>query len=369
MRLPSATRTRTWVLARVERVWSHLAPRKQVGELAAVAVDMVRSRRELVLENAVLRHQVNVLRRGSKRRKLHLIDRLKLLVGARLLPSWRRAIAIVRPETILRWHRAGFRLFWRRRSRSRKTSPLPPETIDLIRDMAARGRLWGAERIRGELLKAGIKVSKRTIQKYMCGARSRGGDGQGGQSWATFVKNHAERMWACDFIQTHDILFRQVYAFFIVHLGSRRVVHVAATRHPTHAWTAQQLRNATMDGDAPAVLLRDRDDKFGPAFDRVAQGAGTKVIRTAVRAPNMNSVAERFVSSARRELLDHVLLADDVHLASVLRQYQRYFNESRPHQGLGQRIPAGPVTAVDPSKPIEVTSVLGGLHVDYRRAA
>jgi putative transposase len=318
-----------------------------------------------VLENAVLRHQVNVLRRGSKRRKLHLIDRLKLLLGARLLPSWRRAIAIVQPETILRWHRAGFHLFWRRRSLPRKKSPLPSETIDLIRDMAARGRLWGAERIRGELLKVGINVSKRTVQKYMRGARGRR---DGGQSWATFVKNHAERMWACDFIQTHDILFRQVYAFFIVHLGSRRVVHVAATRHPTQAWTAQQLRNATMDGDVPAVLLRDRDDKFGPAFDRVAQGVGAKVIRTAVRAPNMNSVAERFVSSARRELLDHVLLADDLHLASMLRQYQRYFNESRPHQGPGQRIPAGPATVIDPSKPIIVTSVLGGLHVDYHRA-
>jgi putative transposase len=114
-------------------------------------------------------------------------------------------------------------------------SPLPPETIELIRDMAARGRLWGAERILGELLKLGIKVSKWTLQKYMRGTRGRSG---GGQSWATFVKNHAERMWACDFIQTHDLLFRQVYAFFIVHLASQRVVHVAATRHPTQAWTA-----------------------------------------------------------------------------------------------------------------------------------
>jgi transposase InsO family protein len=200
----------------------------------------------------------------------------------------------------------------------------------------------------------------------MHGVRDRRG---GGQSWATFVKNHAERMWVCDFIQTHDLLFRQVYAFFIVHLASRRVVHVAATRHPTEAWTTQQLRNATMDGEAPAVLLRDRDAKFGPAFDRAAQGVGAKVIRTAVRAPNMNAVAERFVGSARREVLDHVLLVDDQHLASLLRQYQSYFNESRPHQGLGQRIPADPVTAIDPSKPIAVRSVLGGLHVDYRRAA
>lgn len=230
-------------------------------------------RRELIIENAVLRHQVNVLRRRSKRPKLNLVDRLKLLIGARFLSSWRRAIVLVQPETVVRWHRAGFRRFWRRRSRLRKTSPLPSETIDLIRDMAARGRLWGAERVRGELLKLGIKVSKRTIQKYMRGVRGRRG---GGQSWATFVKNHAERMWVCDFIQTHDLLFRQVYAFFLVHLASRRVVHVTATRCPTQAWTAQQLRNATMDGDAPAVLLRDRDDKFGPAFDRAARGSARR---------------------------------------------------------------------------------------------
>jgi transposase InsO family protein len=117
------------------------------------------------------------------------------------------------------------------------------------------------------------------------------------------------------------------------------------------------------------VLLRDRDDKFGPAFDRAAQGVGAKVIRTEVRAPNMNSVAERFVGSARREVLDHVMLVDDQHLSSLLCQYARYFNESRPHQGLGQRIPADPVAVIDPSKPIAIKSVLGGLHADYRRAA
>ena len=154
-----------------------------------------------------------------------------------------------------------------------------------------------------------------------------------------------------------------------MHLASRRVVYIAATRHPTQAWTAQQLRNATMDGDAPAVLLRDRDDKFGPAFDRAAKGVGAKVIRTAVRAPNMNAVSERFVGSVRRELLDHVLLLDDQHLASPVGQYARYFNESRPHQGIGQRVPTKPALNMDPSKQIEVTSLLGGLHVDYRRAA
>jgi putative transposase len=239
-------------------------------------------------------------------------------------------------------------------------------TLDLIRDMARRGRLWGAERIRGELLKVGIKVSKRTVQKCMRGVR---GKGTGGQTWATFLRNHADRTWACDFIQTYDVLFRQIYAFFIVHVSSRLVIHVAATRNPTHAWTAQQLRNALMTTDPPAVLFRDRDDKFGLSFDDVAKGAGARVIKIAVRAPNMNAIAERFVGSARRELLDHVMLLGDEQLGSLRREYQAYFNESRPHQRIGQRMPANDTHHGDLSKPVGVASVLGGLHVDYRRAA
>jgi transposase InsO family protein len=178
----------------------------------------------------------------------------------------------------------------------------------------------------------------------------RGRNGGSGQRWATFLKNHAERMWVCDFIQTHDLLFRQVYAFFLVHLASRRVVHIAATRHPTQAWTAQQLRNATMDRDAPAVLLRDRDDKFGPAFDRAARGVGAKVIRTAVRAPNMNSVAERFVGSARRELLDHVLLVDEQHLSSLLCQYARYFQRK---SAASRARPTHPSGSCDGHRPVQ----------------
>ena len=154
---------------------------------------------------------------------------------------------------------------------------------------------------------------------------------RGGQTWATFLRNHADRTWACDFVQAYDLLFRQVYAFFIVHLASRRVVYAAGTRKPTQAWTAQQLRNATMAADAPAILVRDRDQKFGAEFDRVAEGAGARVIKTAVRAPNMNAIAERFVGSVRREVLDHVLLLGAEHLDALVREYQTYFNEARPH--------------------------------------
>ena len=231
--------------------------------------------------------------------------------------------------------------------------------------MTKRNRLWGAERIRGELLKLGIRVAKCTIQKYMRGVRTK----RGGHSWATFLANHADAIWACDFIQTYDLLFRQVYAFFIVHLGSRQVVYAATGRHPTQEWIAQQLRNATMDVEAPKVLRRDRDDKYGPCFDRVAKGAGIRVIKTAVRPPNMNAVAERFVGSARREMLDHVLVLDEDHLGRMVTEYQQYFNEARPHQGIGQRVPEGRAVVTDVTKPILARRVLGGLHHDYQRAA
>jgi transposase InsO family protein len=354
------------IRAIARRLWSSFAPLPGWVEPLQIAADLgCRSRRQLVVENAILRHQVNVLRRSAGRPRLGLGDRIRLLLGASLLSTWRKMIVVVQPETIIKWHRAGFRLFWRHRSKPGNRPRLNTDTIDLIRDMAKRDRLWGAERIRGELLKLGIKVSKRTIQKYMRGVRTK----RGGQSWATFLANHADSAWACDFIQVYDIIFRQVYAFFIVHLGSRKVVYAAASRNPTQAWTAQQLRNATMDGEAPKILLRDRDDKFGASFDRVAAGMGTRVIKTAVRAPDMNAVAERFVGSARREILDHVIVLDDRHLGRIVGEYKDYFNEARPHQGIGQRIPGKPPGVADVTKPIVVKPVLGGLHHDYRRAA
>ena len=356
----------TRLLGLARRFWSRFVPLPPAAEPLKVAADLLcRSRGELVLENAALRHQLGVLRRRSPRPRLRPGDRVRLLLAAALLPAWRQAVLLVQPETILRWHRSGYRFSWRLRSRSRNRRHLDAGTIDLIRDMTKRNRLWGAERIRGELLKLGIRVAKRTIQKYMKGARTK----RGGQSWATFLANHADATWACDFIQTYDILFRQVYAFFIVHLGSSQVVYAASCRHPTQEWTTQQLRNATMDGETPKILLRDRDDKYGASFDRVAAGVGTRVSKTAVRAPNMNAVAERFVGSARRELLDHVIVLDDQHLGRLARQYRAYFNEARPHQGIGQRIPGKQVEAVDLRKPIVLKPVLGGLHHDHRRAA
>ena len=205
--------------------------------------DLARGRPALVAENAFLRQQLAILRRSVKRPRCTPTDRTLLVLLASRLRAWRQALLIVQPETVLRWHRQGCRLVWRRKSRS--TAPPTPkvtaETIALIREMAAANRLWGAERIRGELLKLDIRVAKTTVQRHMRQARP---PERSGQTWATFLRNQAAGIWACDFLPIRDLLFRPLYAFFIVELASRRVIHLGVTRHPTDAWVAQQLREA-----------------------------------------------------------------------------------------------------------------------------
>src|SRR3712207_2119161 len=292
--------------ARVSR-WTRPRP---VGLAAGLAADLTRSRGDLLLENALLRQQVIVLSRTGKRPALTPLDRGLLVLLASRLRSWASALLIVRPETMLRWHRQGFRLFWRRKSAPRsRPSPLATTTIDLIQQVARDNPLWGAERIRGELLKLGIRVSKRTVQKYTRQApRSR----PAGQNWATFLRNHAHELWACDFLQVHDLCFRPLFAFFIVEHGSRRVIHVGVTRHPTDAWVAQQLREATPYGERPRFLLRDNDAKYGARFAQVAEASGIAVVRTPVGAPRANALVERFLRRVRQECLDHLLpLSED----------------------------------------------------------
>ena len=189
------------------------------------------------------------------------------------------------------------------------------------------------------------------------------------QTWATFLRNHAHEIWACDFLPVWDLPFRPLYAFFIVELASRRVVHAGVTRHPTDAWVAQQLREATPEGRAPRYLLRDQDSRYGPAFARVADGSGIEVLGTAYRAPRMNATCERFLGSVRRECLDHLLILGERHLRRVVQEYVRYFNQLQPHQGMGQRLPtpAEPVPATRGN--VRAIPILGGLHHHYRRVA
>ena len=346
--------------------------RPETGPLVGGAVsDLTRTKAALVAENAFLRQQLVVLGRQVERPVLTPADRLRLVLLARLVCGWRAALIIVQPDTLLRWHRQGFRLVWRARSRGASQRPqVPGETIAAIQRLAAENQLWGAERIRGELLKLGIRVGKRTVQRHMRPPRPPHTGGRG-QTWATFLRNHAHETWACDFLQVVDLGFRSLFAFVVVELGSRRVVHVGVTRHPTDAWVAQQLREATPFDQRPRYLIRDNGGKYGPTFARVAAGSRIMVLRTPIRAPRANATCERFLGSVRRECLDHVLVLGERHLRRVLREYVAYFNAARPHQGIGQVIPDAPSPA-PPSRsvaPIVALPVLGGLHHDYRRAA
>jgi putative transposase len=226
-----------------------------------------------------------------------------------------------------------------------------------------------AERIRGELRKLGIRVAKSTIQRYLREARP---PQRAGQPWATFLRNHAPAIWACDFLPVTDLFFRPVYAFFVIALATRRVVHVGVTRHPTDAWVAQQLREATPFGQRPRYLIHDRDSKYGPTFARVAAAIGIQELRTAYRAPRQNATCERFLGSVRRECLDHLFILGEAHLRRVLREYARYFNHDRPHQGLAQRVPMaseGAATWAARDGSVRASPVLGGLHHAYARAA
>ena len=190
-----------------------------------------------------------------------------------------------------------------------------------------------------------------------------------GPRWGTFLREHAREIWACDYLQLYDALFRPIFAFFIVEHERRRVIQVGVTRSPSDAWVAQQLRNATPDGRGPRFVLRDRDSKFGKLFDRVAAGVGARVIRTPVRAPTANAICERFLGSVRRECLDHILILGERHLLRVLSEYLGFFNTDRPHQGIGQKVPEGPPAPANTNGRVVKRSVLEGLHHAYRRAA
>lgn len=276
----------------------------------------------------------------------------------------------------MRWHRAGFRLFWKRKSRTASRKPKTHvETVELIKRMANENRLWGAERIRGELLKVDIRVCKRITQKYMgqilwptTSNRKRS------QNWSTFAHNHAFQIWACDFLPVYDLFFRPLFIFFIIEVSTRRVIHFNVIRHPTDEWTAQQLREATPFGKVPRFLIRDNDSKHGQRFARVAESTGIEVLRTPYKAPRANAFCERFLGSVRRECLDHMLIMSEKHLHSVVKEYIRYYNSARPHQGIGQALPEvtpepmQQTPAGDDGKVISFP-VLGGLHHDYRKVA
>jgi hypothetical protein len=322
----------------------------------------LRSRGRLEAENLVLRQQLSVLnRRSPARLRLRNFDRLVLVWLYRLFPSLLDAIIIVKPETLLRWHRRGFRAYWRRKSWRRGGRPrIDREVRDLISRMSRENPLWGAPRIHGELLMLGIEVSESTVGRYMIRiGRPRS------QGWKTFLRNHTAGIASIDLFVVRTISFRLVYGLVILRHARRRVVRIAVTSNPTAEWIAGQVTEAFPWDEAPPHLIRDRDGAFGPAYTRRIRAMGIRDHPVTPRSPWENGHVERLIGSIRRDCLDHVVVFGEAHLRQILKTYAAYYNEVRTHLSLGKDAPyfrrsqtAGSVGALP---------VLGGLHHHYVR--
>ena len=344
-----------------------------LADILSLMLLSIRSRHALEAEILVLRRQLALYReRGIKPRRMDAATRLSLTLFSQLC-DWRSCLVVVRPETVIRWHRAGWRLFWRYKCRQGRPS-ISLELRQLIRRMARENPLWGEERIANELLvKLGIHVSPRTVRKYM--PKPPPGRPRGDQRWSTFLQNHAQGILACDFLTVVTPLFKVLYVFVVIHHGSRRIMHFNVTAHPTADWTLQQLREAIgLSGDY-RYLLHDRDNIFAKYLDDSVRCLGLDILKSPVRSPKANAICERVIGTIRRECLDWMIPLSQAHLRSILKEWVEHYNRGRPHSRLGPGIPDPPAQ----SKPktqmhfgnrctVLAKSVLGGLHHEYSLA-
>jgi transposase InsO family protein len=297
-----------------------------------------------------------------------------MVVLSRLF-DWRDALVVVKPDTLIRWHRRGFRLFWRWKSRPVGRPRLPKDLQELIRKMAAENPTWGEERIANELKqKLAVRVSPRTVQRYMAGGGRPRPTPDPSQRWLAFVRNHAQAIVACDFFVVVTARFRILYVLVFTELGRRKILHHNVTPTPTADWTLQQFREA-LPGDHPyRFVIHDRDSIFSNELDKAVTAMGVRVLRTPVRSPQANAICERLVGTLRRECLDFIIPLGERHLRQVLRSWVTHYNHARVHMSLGPGVPA-PLTPSPPENPhrhrlptdqmIRSKAVLGGLHHEY----
>ena len=326
-----------------------------------------RSRASLVAENLALRQQLAVLRVG-RRPRLRPIDRAFWIVLSRVWSRWQDVVAIVKPATVVGWHRRGFARFWAYRSRRAGRPPLAPEVIELIVRMAKENPPWSRRRIAAELSSLGHDVSKDSVAKYMPRPGGRPGRPPS-TTWTTFVRIHLAGTIAVDFLTVPTATFRTLYVFVVLSLERRLLLHVNVTAHPYAGWAAQQMVEA-MGPEVQALrLIRDRDGIYGRAFDERVDGLGLKTLRIAPRSPWQNGYVERFVGTLRRELLDHVIVLGERHLLRPVREHARYYNADRPHMSLAGDAPLR--RTVEPPAVGRVVALprVGGLHHRYARAA
>ncbi len=332
-----------------------------------------KSKTRLALENLCLKQQLAVLTRKQQRPKMLDRDRRFWIIMSRWFPRWRECLLIVKPETVLRWHQRGWRAYWRWKSRRGKPpgrKQVPLEVRQLIRRMAQENPLWGQTRIMAELLKLGYVVSPRTVAKYM----RRPYSGPPSPHWQDFLKQHGREIWACDFLCVRTLTFQTLYVFFLIHHATREIVHTRVTSHPTAGWTGQQIVNACFEREPSRYLIHDRDSIYGHEFGRKVCALGIRSVRTPVRAPKANAIAERFVGTLRRECLDYMFIFNERHLQKILDAFVVYYNHHRPHRSLNQQPPcpaslSHPAPATGPPGEIVAEPILGGLHHVYKRAA
>jgi putative transposase len=277
------------------------------GLLFGTILRLFRARRNLLLENLVLRQQLAALKRGRPRARLALFDKLFWVLARRFWSGWKQTLIVVNPETVVQWHRAGFRLYWKLISRVRRPSgrrQTPKEVRELIFRMVAENPTWGAPRIHGELLMLGFDVSERTISRWMKrGPR----DPEPAERWLAFLRNHREAIAAMDFFTVPTLRLSMLYGFFVISHDRRQILHLNVTKHPTSLWVVQQLREAFPFESAPRFLIFDRDGKYGAEVPAAVRSLKIRPIRTSFESPWQNGVAERWIESCRRDLLDHVI--------------------------------------------------------------
>jgi len=329
-------------------------------------LSLTRSRRQLLLENLALKQQVTMLRQSVKRPCATPTDKLFWIFFSRHIDGWREMLLGLHPDTVVRWHRQGFRLYWRWKSRGLKPGRPAIDTAlrELIRDMQASNIGWGAPRIHGELFKLGIEVSQATVSKYMLRSKK-----PPSQTWRAFLNNHADCLAAMDFFTVPTARFRVLYVFIVLSHDRRQVVHFNATEHPTAQWTAQQLVEAFPFDTAPRYLLRDRDAIYGKKIHRRIKNLGIEEVVSAPRSPWQNPYVERVIGSIRRECLDHVIVLNERHLRRLLSEYFSYYHTCRTHLPLHKDSPE-----TRPIEPREMGRIvafprIGGLHHLYERVA
>jgi transposase InsO family protein len=325
--------------------------------------DFFKPRPRLEAEILILRHQLNVLQQRTPRRRLHLrwVDRALFIWLYRRYPRILDAMSIVRPETVVRWHRKGFTGYWRWKSRSPGGRPrIAREVRELIRRMSFENSLWGATKIHGELLKLGIAVAQSTVSIYMVPRRDRPL-----QTWETFLRNQMEGIASIDLFVVPTIAFQQLFAFLVLGHKRRQLLWFAVTRSPTAEWLARQITEAFPWDTAPKYLIRDNDRAFGAVFKARVRAMGIRDRPTSFRSPWQNGLVERLIGSARHECMDHVIVLNEDHLRRILSKYASYYNEVRTHLSLGKDAPC--------TRPIErfgdiiAQPILGGLHHRYAR--